>query len=91
MSKKPTVLLCTYINIIEKLSFFSGITIEKVQVYSNVLKSSDVSWYLDTFGTMHRYSCTLYHPISNLSFQAFAHEGIGFNICFIPNFASFIC
>ena len=25
----------------------------------------DVSWYRDTFGMMHRYSCALYRPISN--------------------------
>ena len=42
----------------------SGITIEKAQVYSDALKSSDVSWYHDTFGIMHQYSGTLYHPIS---------------------------
>ena len=42
--------------IMEKV--LSGITIEKALVYSNTLKSSDVSWYRNTFGTMHRYSCT---------------------------------
>ena len=41
-------------------------TIEKAQVYSYALKSSDVSWYHDIFGMMHRYSCILYHPISIL-------------------------
>ena len=46
------------------MSLLSGITIEKAQVYSNAFKSSDVSWYHDNFGVMHRYSCTLYHPIS---------------------------
>ena len=40
--------------ILEKIiSLLSGITIEKTQVYSNALKSSDVSWYRDTFGMMH--------------------------------------
>ena len=34
-------------------------------MYSNALNSSDVSWYRDTFGMMHRYSCTLYCPISS--------------------------
>ena len=29
-----------------------------------MLKCSDVLWYRDTFGVMHRYSCTLYRPIS---------------------------
>ena len=47
------------------ISLLSGITIEKAQVYSNALKSSYISWYHDTFGMMHRYSCTLYRPISN--------------------------
>ena len=50
--------------ILEKIiSLLSGITIEKAQVYFNALKSSNVSWYCDTFGMMHRYSCTLYCPI----------------------------
>ena len=40
------------------------ITIEKTQVYSNAVQSSDASWYHDTFGMMHRYSCALYRPIS---------------------------
>ena len=50
---------------LEKISLLSGITIEKAQMYSNALKSSDVSWYCDTFGMMHRFSCTLYRPISS--------------------------
>ena len=48
----------------EIISLVSGITIEKAQVHSNALKSSDVSWYRDTFDMMHRYSCTVYRPIS---------------------------
>ena len=36
-----------------------------IEVYSNTLVSSDVSWYHDTFGVMHRYSYALYCPISN--------------------------
>ena len=52
--------------ILEKItSLFSGITIEKAQVHSNGVKSSDVSWYHDTFGMMHQYSCTLSYPISS--------------------------
>ena len=35
------------------ISLLSGITTEKAQVYSDALKSSDVSWYGDTFGMMH--------------------------------------
>ena len=31
-----------------------------------MLKCSDVSWYRDTFGVMHRYSCTLCRPISTV-------------------------
>ena len=31
-------------------------------------KCSDVLWYGDTFGVMHLYSYTLYHPISSLYF-----------------------
>ena len=57
----------TYFGFILKkiIPLLSGITIEKAQVYPNALKSSDVSWYRDTFGMMYRYSCTLYCPISS--------------------------
>ena len=34
---------------------------------------SDVSWYHDTFGMMHRYSCTLYCPISNTHTHTHRH------------------
>ena len=37
-----------------------------------MLKCSDVSWYRDTFDMMHRYSCTLYRPISILQTVAIA-------------------
>ena len=30
-----------------------------------IVLSSDVSWYRDTFGIMHQYSCTLYRLISS--------------------------
>ena len=45
--------------------FWVAIDHRNAQVYSTMLISSDVSWYHDTFGVMHPYSCTLYHPISN--------------------------
>ena len=31
---------------------------------NSLFNKYDVSQYRDTFGVMHRYSCTLYHPIS---------------------------
>ena len=36
-----------------------------------MLKCSDVSWYRDTFGVMHRYSYTLYRPISEFSTRSY--------------------
>ena len=40
------------------IALFLGIDHRYPQVYSDTLVSSDVSWCRDTFGVMHRYSCT---------------------------------
>ena len=57
-------------SILEKIiSLLSGINVEKSKVYSNALSISDVSWYCDTFGITHQYSCTLYRPISTYNIE----------------------